>query len=80
MGYQGSGDTDGETDSGDSVARANLKQVCARRGCVGGYYWMIEKKAPPSLIVKSMSEEETWELEGEQPGTPYKEKMYRRIK
>lgn len=65
----------------DGLPRATLSQLCNRRGCKGGTYWMIEKKAPDELSVFDMDgNEEIWTLNGLQMGTPYKNKQYKRTK
>lgn len=80
MGYQGAGDSDPVGPDSDNVARANFIYLTRRWGCVGSLYWIVEKKAPPQFVVKTMDgKEEIWELEANQVGS-YKEKMYRRIK
>ncbi len=61
-------------------ARATLEQLSKRWGVVGGLYWMIEKKAPKEVRIKSMGPEEVWELDGEQHGIKYKEKSYKKVK
>lgn len=63
----------------EGKAQATLKQLCGRWGCVGGYYWMIEKKAPDQLVIKDMfGNQEVWKKDGEQVGTSYKDKIYKR--
>lgn len=62
----------------DGLPRATLTQLCKRWGCKGGTYWMIEKKAPPELHIYDIDGKvETWTLNGEQVGTPYKNKQYK---
>lgn len=79
MGYQGGGDTDHREPS-DATARAALYRLCRRFGCVGGEYWLIEKKAPLSITIRAMGGDETWELDGQQTGVNYRDKLYRRTK
>lgn len=64
----------------DNCAKATLKQLCRQRGCVGGEYWMIEKKAPEEIRIIGFMDgkEQIWKKNGEQPGIPYKDKQYKK--
>lgn len=63
----------------DNIARATLKQLSTRWGVQGGLYWMVEKKAPPKILIKAMGGIEQWELDGDQPGVNYKDKTYKKV-
>lgn len=62
------------------VATARLELLMARWGCQDDLFFH-ESKAPPMVVVhNSAGEEETWRIDGDQPGVSWKKKLYKRVK
>lgn len=66
--------------STDTQARATLEQLCKRWGCKDGAQIMNGKRAVPVLTVLDVfGHFEVWHLDGEQHGTAYKHKIYKKV-